>query len=103
MRNTIRKVTIVVPVLMTSCQVSENLKSGPVNAQTRISNTGERNVHGEPTPAATAAAILRNSSFIRHAPEEPDPSCDPDVSRRCAAATRTNWPQQGGGWPQMPP
>ena len=35
MRNTIRKVTMVVPVLMTSCQVSEKSKTGPVTAQTR--------------------------------------------------------------------
>src|SRR5437762_589714 len=34
MRNTIRKVTMVVPVLMTSCQVSEKPKNGPVTAQT---------------------------------------------------------------------
>jgi hypothetical protein len=32
-RNTIRKVTMVVPVLMTSCQVSLNRKSGPVAIQ----------------------------------------------------------------------
>ena len=35
MRNTIRNVTMVVPVLMTSCQVSEKSKIGPVIAQTR--------------------------------------------------------------------
>src|SRR5829696_2743329 len=44
MRKTIRKVTMVVPVLMTSCQVSEKPKSGPVTAQTTT------------TPAATAKA-----------------------------------------------
>ena len=33
-RNTIRKVMIVVPVLMTSCQVSEKPKNGPVTAHT---------------------------------------------------------------------
>jgi hypothetical protein len=32
MRKTIKKVTIVVPVLMTSCQVSLYLKIGPVMA-----------------------------------------------------------------------
>jgi hypothetical protein len=31
-----RKVTIVVPVLMISCQVSEEPKMGPVTAQMRI-------------------------------------------------------------------
>ena len=32
MRNTIRNVMMVVPVLITSCQVSEYLKNGPVTA-----------------------------------------------------------------------
>ena len=36
-RNTIRKVTMVVPVLMTSCQTSEKPKIGPVTAQTTTS------------------------------------------------------------------
>jgi hypothetical protein len=31
--NTIKKVIIVVPVLITNCQVSEKPKSGPVHAQ----------------------------------------------------------------------
>src|SRR6218665_2466823 len=35
-RNTIKKVTIVVPVLITSCQFSENLKKGYVTAQRSI-------------------------------------------------------------------
>jgi hypothetical protein len=39
MRNTIRNVTIVVPVLMTSCHVSENPKIGPVMAQMTITPT----------------------------------------------------------------
>ena len=34
MRNTIKNVTIVVPVLITSCHVSEKLKSGPKMSQT---------------------------------------------------------------------
>ena len=33
-RNTIKKVTIVVPVLMTNCHVSEKPKNGPLTAQT---------------------------------------------------------------------
>jgi hypothetical protein len=36
MRKTMRKVTIVVPVLITNCQVSDHLKRGPVTAQTMI-------------------------------------------------------------------
>ena len=39
-----RKVTMVVPVLMTSCQVSENPKNGPLTAQTMISPRATRNV-----------------------------------------------------------
>lgn len=36
MMNTIKKVIMVVLVLITSCQVSENLKMGPVTAQSMI-------------------------------------------------------------------
>ena len=36
MRKTIRNVTMVVPVLMTSCQVSENPKKGPLISQTTM-------------------------------------------------------------------
>jgi hypothetical protein len=39
-----RKVTIVVPVLMTSCQVSEKPKKGPETAQTRMTATAARKV-----------------------------------------------------------
>jgi hypothetical protein len=35
-QNTIRKVTIVVPVLITSCQVSEKSTNGPVISQTAM-------------------------------------------------------------------
>ena len=38
-RNTIRNVTIVVPVFITSCQVSLNLKIGPVMIQIMIVDT----------------------------------------------------------------
>ena len=39
-RNTIRKVTIVVPVLIMSCQVSLQWKIGPVTAQTTMDEDG---------------------------------------------------------------
>jgi hypothetical protein len=42
-RNTIRNVTIVVPVLMTSCHVSENPKIGPLISQTRMVRTARPN------------------------------------------------------------
>src|SRR5436305_10254987 len=38
MRNTIRNVTTVVPVLMTNCHVSEKRKTGPVMHQTKITS-----------------------------------------------------------------
>ena len=43
-RNTIRNVTIVVPVLMTSCHVSEKPNSGPVTShdQDDAAGQGER-------------------------------------------------------------
>src|SRR5215212_2752814 len=59
-RNTIRKVTIVVPVLMTSCQVSEKPKNGPVTAQTIMSTTESANVRGFPVARATAPAKAVN-------------------------------------------
>jgi hypothetical protein len=64
MRNTIRKVIIVVPVLITSCQVSENWKSGPVNAQARITATAKINTSGEPTIMDVFVANLLKRSFI---------------------------------------
>ena len=44
-RNTIRKVTIVVAVLITSCQVSLKPNSGPITAQ-RSRATRDRKVSG---------------------------------------------------------
>jgi hypothetical protein len=49
MRKTMRKVTIVVPVLMTSCHVSLNWKMGPVIAHVATTSTASTNVPGRPT------------------------------------------------------
>ena len=51
-QNTIRNVTIVVPVLMTKCQVSLNLKIGPVTAQAKIINAALMNAAGWPVARA---------------------------------------------------
>src|SRR5438045_3943898 len=64
MRNTIRKVTMVVLVLMTSCQVSEKPNIGPVTAQARIMASATMKAHGEPTASATACEALRKNSFV---------------------------------------
>ena len=53
-RNTIRNVTIVVPVLITSCQVSEKWKIGPVTSQTTITARRAANAHELPVQAVTA-------------------------------------------------
>jgi hypothetical protein len=45
-RNTIRNVTTVVPVLMTSCHVSLKAKSGPVMIQTRMTATARPKAAG---------------------------------------------------------
>src|SRR5947209_17258191 len=61
MRKTIRKVTIVVPVLMTSCQVFEKPKSGPLPAQMRITTNASRNAQADPTIAAVCSANRRKN------------------------------------------
>ena len=47
-RNTIRNVTIVVEVLITSCQVSLKPNSGPVSAQTITNVVAVRKASGWP-------------------------------------------------------
>jgi len=51
-----RKVTIVVPVFMTSCQVSLKLKIGPVVAHATITNTANTKVDGWPVALAVHLA-----------------------------------------------
>jgi hypothetical protein len=48
MRNTMRKVTMVVPVLITSCHVLLKPKSGPVIPQATMIATATRNALGVP-------------------------------------------------------
>ena len=55
-RNTIRKVMMVVPVLITSCQVSLNPKIGPVAAQTATIPRQAMKVHGLPAILAVRVA-----------------------------------------------
>src|SRR5882672_8108259 len=54
-----RNVTMVVPVLMTSCHVSENPNRGPLNPQVRITKTAMPNAQGEPTPTEVLWENLR--------------------------------------------
>ena len=57
-RKTIKKVTIVVPVLMTSCHVSENPKIGPVTAQITIEAQATANVEARPHCAEVHCAAV---------------------------------------------
>ena len=63
-KNTIKNVIIVVPVLITNCQVSENLQTGPVDAQTTTSSTADKNVQELPAAFDVLAANLRKRVFI---------------------------------------
>src|SRR6187402_2094878 len=60
--NTIRKVTMVVPVLMTSCQVSEKPNTGPVAAQITITSRAAEKVQKLPAAWLVLPATLANSS-----------------------------------------
>src|SRR3989442_6057369 len=59
-RNTIRNVTIVVLVLMTSCQVSLKWKIGPVTAHTAMTAPASTNAEGWPVACDVALAKLVN-------------------------------------------
>src|SRR4051812_47357658 len=59
-RNTMRNVTIVVPVLMTSCQVSLNPNIGPVTAQTTMIAAATVNADGLPVVRAVHLANREN-------------------------------------------
>jgi hypothetical protein len=64
-RNTIRKVMMVVPVLMTNCHVSENPNNGPVTAQIMIVNEARTNVVARPAACEVRLATLPNNLAIR--------------------------------------
>src|SRR5919199_3531984 len=66
-RNTIRKVTIVVPVLITNCQVSENPNTGPVTAHTMSTSAARQKAQELPAQSASRPAILANHACM-HAP-----------------------------------
>ena len=59
---TMRKVTIVVPVLITSCHVSEKRNIGPVIAHSRTSTQAAKKAHDVPTALAVSWANLRKCS-----------------------------------------
>lgn len=64
-KKTIRNVTMVVPVLMISCHVSEKRKIGPVTAQARITEVATMNAQTDPTRSDTVFANFLNTSVIK--------------------------------------
>src|SRR5256885_754689 len=63
MRNTIRNVTMVVPVLMTSCQVSENLKYGPATAHNTTTRHAPMKTHVRPVHSVAVREKRSNRSL----------------------------------------
>ena len=59
-----RNVTIVVPVLITSCQVLENPNTGPSIAHATTQVAAIRNAQGLPIRSATRMAVRANQSRI---------------------------------------
>src|SRR5262249_52883694 len=55
---------MVVPVLITSCHVSEYLNAGPVTAQTRTTRTARKNAVDDPIATAESRANFRKLSLI---------------------------------------
>jgi hypothetical protein len=64
MTKTIQNVTTVVPVLITSCQVSEKWKSGPLAAHTTTIATDRANAEGFPAACDTHRANARNPESV---------------------------------------
>src|SRR5918999_621016 len=75
MRNTIRNVTIVVPVLMTSCHVSLNPKSGPDASHAAMTAAASTNAVGWPLARAIQFA-KREKGDVRY-------TDDTSAGRRC--------------------
>ena len=63
MMNTIRKVSTVVPVLMTSCHPLEKWNSGPEIAQAIVTATAARNTTERPVHVATLEAKRSKNPF----------------------------------------
>src|ERR1051326_3390340 len=103
MRNTIKKVTIVVPVLMTSCHVSLKPKIGPLISHTQMVSAANANASGWPVVCAVHLAKRENrergygymsSPFMARAAArhlEQASSDDAGATRRLARGDRVGW------------
>ncbi|QTK80569.1 hypothetical protein AT6N2_C3055 [Agrobacterium tumefaciens] len=106
-RKIIRKVTMVVPVLMTSCQTSENPKSGPLMPQTITVPSATTKAVGEPeNDAIRLANCVKNLFMARctscltmptHLSDQPDAVSSDTM--RCMSSLRTTKARNGSGMP----
>jgi hypothetical protein len=66
---------MVVPVLMTSCQVSEKPKIGPVTTQARMTPAARMKLTGRPAQRAVACASRSNRSRMTAKRDSHPPGC----------------------------
>ena len=89
MTKTMRNVTIVVAVLITSCHVSEKSNSGPVTSHVTITAAASSRAYGEPAAFVTRAATSQER--ITHGARTIGPHCAPGCCgprvRRCSDVT----------------
>src|SRR5688500_5617390 len=84
MRNTIKKVTTVVTVLMKSWCPSDQPKYGPAVVHTTINSKAAKNDFAEPTASADFDANLWKASAIRHSSNK---SLSPAMQRGITAGS----------------
>ena len=78
---------MVVPVLITSCQLSEKLKIGPVTPQAITTSSATMKAQCDPTPAATAQEKRRNQLSRLCSTRSNMRRCQ--QGRKCSNATET--------------
>src|SRR3954467_4904061 len=102
MRKTIRKVTMVVAVLMTSCQALLNRNSGPVISQATTMRTDRTKAHGLPRRSAERAAkILKRSPTV--APLRTVAVMDPQGKHPAVVRGMAEPPAPPGTWRHIAP
>src|SRR5213592_3587807 len=99
MTNTMRKVTIVVPVLMVSCQKSEKPNRGPVTAQMMITSPAAMTAAGLPAQLATCEANLANRTskpvwLITNLGAPVKPAMEADTSTNDNATAHSRVPER---------
>src|SRR5688572_1953588 len=94
MRNTIKKVTTVVTVLMKSWCPSDQPKDGPAIVHTTISSKAAKNDFAEPTTSADFDANLWKASAIRHSLKASDAAWATFALGYRSVGARSRWPER---------